>query len=462
LELATEYSFLCKRFFKLNDTDQRYNETNLVNSVNTTGNIQNLLNDTGIYSTYNLTYNLWAYNQTTATFEIYNSSWDNQGLIIIEENERVSNDSYLQGQIDSIVSYNSTFNQSLTDSLYAPVNYGDNWNKTYANTLYYSISNPNNYINLTSGQVFNDTSLILVVNSSLWDYINTNEVNWLSTYNLTYAGLINNGSYLSTYNATYDAYKTNVSINYTLQTYDTYDSRWYQVLWDVVFNNSFSNRFDSLFGAKDTDDLTQGSSNFYDNQSWNESLSKELHYLKSEVDTNLSLYLLTTDQRYNETDLALSINTTENIKTLSFYDKSEVDNNFTLYLLLTDQRYNETNLVNSINTSANIEALGFYTEAEVDANLSLYLLLTDQRYNETNLVNSVNTTGNIQKLGFYTKSEIDNNFTLYYTKAEVDVNLSNYILKTSEGNLNVNYSTWWAGVSGYVSGWFQLVSKRWK
>ena len=39
-------------------------------------------------------------------------------------------------------------------------------------------------------------------------------------------GCINNASYLSTYNATYDSYATNVSINYTKQTYDTYDTRW--------------------------------------------------------------------------------------------------------------------------------------------------------------------------------------------------------------------------------------------
>jgi len=37
---------------------------NRVNSINTTVNIQNLLNSTNIYSTFNATYNIWAYNQT--------------------------------------------------------------------------------------------------------------------------------------------------------------------------------------------------------------------------------------------------------------------------------------------------------------------------------------------------------------------------------------------------------------
>jgi len=45
------------------------NETGLINSVNTTANIQNLLNSTGIY-TYN-------HNQTIETFNLYNSTWDN-------------------------------------------------------------------------------------------------------------------------------------------------------------------------------------------------------------------------------------------------------------------------------------------------------------------------------------------------------------------------------------------------
>ncbi len=38
----------------------------------------------------------------------------------------------------------------------------------------------------------------------------------------------------------------------------------------------FSSFFDDLFGGKDTDDLTEGSSNLYDNQSWNQTRAEEL------------------------------------------------------------------------------------------------------------------------------------------------------------------------------------------
>jgi hypothetical protein len=36
------------------------------------------------------------------------------------------------------------------DTLFAPINYGDNWNKTYADSLYYAISNPSAFYNATT------------------------------------------------------------------------------------------------------------------------------------------------------------------------------------------------------------------------------------------------------------------------------------------------------------------------
>ena len=95
---------------------------------------------------------------------------------------------YNKSEISNLLSNvgNSSFNQSLTDS------------------LYYSINNLLNFINHTQANIYNDTAITLVVNSSLWSYINLNQAGWISTYNITYAGLINNASYLSTYNITYD------------------------------------------------------------------------------------------------------------------------------------------------------------------------------------------------------------------------------------------------------------------
>lgn len=57
---------------------------------------------------------------------------------------------------------------------------------TYGNLNYYSILNPLNFINHTQASVYNDTTLITNVNSSLWSYITSNVGSWLSTYNSTY------------------------------------------------------------------------------------------------------------------------------------------------------------------------------------------------------------------------------------------------------------------------------------
>ncbi len=110
---------------KLSQTDQRYNDTALVISMNTTSNIMSL--------------------------GFYNST-----------------------QINSLISGvgNSSFNQSFTD------------------LKYYSISNPSGFINSTQAGVYNDTALILTTNSSLWNYINSNQGSWISNYNLTYSALL--------------------------------------------------------------------------------------------------------------------------------------------------------------------------------------------------------------------------------------------------------------------------------
>src|SRR3989344_3183488 len=110
---------------KLSQVDQRYNDTVLIVGVNRTTNIMSL----GFY------------NRT---------------------------------EVDALILTigNSSFNQSLTD------------------TLYYSISNPVGFVNSSGLGAYNDTSLILTTNSSLWDYINFNFGNWNATFNFTYNNLL--------------------------------------------------------------------------------------------------------------------------------------------------------------------------------------------------------------------------------------------------------------------------------
>ena len=163
---------------------------------------------------------------------------------------------------------------------------GDNesWNESYADTKYANITW--NY-NQTTGAI-------------IWanDTIQANNVSWLSTYNVSYntwlgnysifTGLINNASYLSTYNATYagynstglivnhtldtynnwntvwlstynvtyDAYKTNVSINWTQLAYDLWDTIWtstYNATYETAINNaSYLSTYNATYNKETT------------------------------------------------------------------------------------------------------------------------------------------------------------------------------------------------------------------
>ncbi|MBA7490701.1 hypothetical protein ES702_01242 [subsurface metagenome] len=170
------------------------------------------------------------------------------------------------------------------------------------------------------------------------------------------------------------------------------------------------------------------------NSSWNESKSLELHYLRNEVDSNLSLYLLLTNQKFNETNLINSINTTANIQTLGFYDKSEVDANLSLYRL---------------DSWDNLTGIPHATPSDGD---TTHFSLADEIYDWviglTYITNTVNDLTN-----YYLKSETDNNFSLYYPKTDIDTNFSNYILTTEESNLNVNSSDFWDDLDSPLASW---------
>ncbi len=62
-----------------------------------------------------------------------------------------------------------------------------------------------------------------------------------------------------------------------------------------ILESWFISKWNTIFATKDTDDLTEGVVNLYDNQSWNET--------RGDI-----VYLGIADQRYNETDLINSVN----------------------------------------------------------------------------------------------------------------------------------------------------------
>lgn len=81
---------------------------------------------------------------------------------------------------------NSSWNQSLADTLYA----GIEWDYNQTTATY-------NLYNSIWSSTYNSTY------EGTTSSVNANNSAWLSTYNETYNGLINNASYLSTYNVTY-------------------------------------------------------------------------------------------------------------------------------------------------------------------------------------------------------------------------------------------------------------------
>ena len=188
----------------------------------------------------------YLYNDTTTIY--FNETKLNNTIDNIADNYNETDlinsvNSSLSTRIDGISGGNSSFNQSLTDTLYAPVNYGDDWNKTYADTLYASISVTGD--NSSWNQSLADTLYAGIEwdynqSTPVFDYITSQEASWLSTYN-----------------ATYDTWAYNQTI----------PANAYADTQDVIFNDSMKDYVDNQISG------VAG-----DNSSWNESYARTIFY----------------------------------------------------------------------------------------------------------------------------------------------------------------------------------------
>lgn len=157
-----------------------------------------------------------------------------------------------------------------------------------------------------------------------------------------------------------------------------------------------------------------------------------------------------TDQRFNDTALILSINTTSNIMSLGFYNTTEVDdlvdNSFFHFLVLTQQLfYPSTNPSKYVNLSV-IEGFNYYNsskinETELEEQGDGKLGIIDSFINL--LIDNRITQSFIKTLGFYDTTEVYNKTEIddfnYYNLSDFDINdyreLTNNIF---EGNISVN------------------------
>jgi hypothetical protein len=182
---------------------------------NLTAAIQVLLNDTGVYETYNATYDSYALNVsrnwTEMTFAGYNATWDNSWINTLANLQSVMNASGIYE------TYNATYdsyalNVSRNWTAMTFDEWGENW---YNHTL----------------ATFNTWN-------STWNNL------WINTL-ANLQSVMNASGIYETYNETYDTFILNVSLNYSEIVFDTWDARWNTgaaTLWDATFNASFDDR----------------------------------------------------------------------------------------------------------------------------------------------------------------------------------------------------------------------------
>uniref|UniRef100_A0A6M3K3Z9 Uncharacterized protein n=1 Tax=viral metagenome TaxID=1070528 RepID=A0A6M3K3Z9_9ZZZZ len=394
-------SWLTSLFYTESEVD------GIISGVNTTGNIQNLLNSTGIYSTYNLTYagligntsylnnNTYNYNQTipanlyTDSLNITQTDWINSVFLKITDlvssvgnwsadklNYYLISDVYNKTEVDTNLS-----NYILTASLplenqtlvscsnitgtvsdlcsitaggdFSPSDFQESFdlnltgvlpleNQTisYCGNITGSVSDLCTITDTTGGNtteemqdaigsafdvtlVYDDGGNSMGVNITEENNTIDNRINYyglinndsyLTTYNATYAGLINNDSYLSTYNETYDKWAYNMTTPFTTwvgsfaYNYNqTIPANSYTDAVNVTqtgWINTIFLKIADMFTKANIVSMISGNRTEIENDitaNWTDLETRKLNL---------------TDQRFNETALALSINTTGNIQNL--------------------------------------------------------------------------------------------------------------------------------------------------
>ena len=160
------------------------------------------------------------------------------------------------------------------------------------------------------------------------------------------------------------------------------------------------------------------------NISWNQTYAGTLYADIAVITDNSTFNQILTDTMYGNINLTTDNSTFNQILTDTMYGNINLTtDNSTFNQILTDTMY------------ANLNTTG--------DNSSFNQILTDTMYGNINL-----TTDNSSWSETYAKTIFNQSWNQTWSDII-------YIAKTNEGNLNTNSSTWWAGISGWVAGWFQ-------
>jgi len=154
-----------------------------------------------------------------------------------------------------------------------------------------------------------------------------------------------------------------------------------------------------------------------------------------------------------------SYSTTAEILAFGYYNASDfvITDYFTKSDILGFSYYNLTDFdIADYFTSSEVLAFNYYNSSDFDINdyFTSAEILGFNYYNATDFVISdYYTKSEIDSFDFYNLSDfdIDNYYNITQTQ---EYGNATYIKQSEEANLDVNSSTWWAGLTGWISGWF--------
>ena len=259
--------------------------------------------------------------------------------------------------------------------------------------------------------------------------------------------------------------------------YDTTNSTWFENVGGIlnIKVSYFTTLWNSIFGTKTTDDLTEGSTNLYDNSSWNQTLANTIYLNLSGGNANQNIdignYNLTADYFIGDGSQLTGISSNVEDGTASgqlvFWDgSSEYKHTETSELVWDDTNkrlgigtgspQNELNVIGDGNFTGTIYSNGnsvltSYSETDPywTSNQSSYSttaeILAFGYYNSSDFViTDYFTKSQIENFGYYNSSDF--NIADYFTSAEVlafnyynssDFDINDYV--TSATLLGYNY-----------------------
>ena len=363
--------------------------------------------------------------------------------------------------ISNITNFNYSYNQ--TDGSIVFINAGDTNLQTNISDVNSSLSSRIDGISTAGNSSFNQTLTDGLYAGIEWDY------------NQTYTD--------GTYNATYDKWAYNQTGDYSYNQTETFNSTQFEKNegdWQIITSwlTSFVN---SWFSGKDSDDLSEGVVNLYDNQTWNETKGDESYagikwaYNQTSEGTFNQTYQ---DYSYNQTEPANDYTdlASQGLQTNISDVNSSLDSKFNDFnynmTIVSDYNYNQTTgslvFINTGDTNLQLNITNVNSSLDTKFNDFNYNMSTpyddfnynmsdgsynityqDFAYNQTYTDGTYNVT--YDGYGDYAYNQSDGSFNITYqnfayNQTYIDGTFNqtyqNYAYNQSDGSYNISYEEW--------------------